>query len=77
MDRGTARRERHHQPCYAATHLGILPWLECRVPERGCTARLRCAIEQPWMFLSETLDCLVVVSEAEYYFEAYLSRRPT
>ncbi|MGW5461972.1 hypothetical protein [Streptomyces sp. NPDC003996] len=55
---------------YVRTHLGILPWLECEVPEHGWTARLREAIEEPWMCLSGTLDSLVIVTEAEYSYEA-------
>ncbi|MET8808051.1 hypothetical protein [Streptomyces sp. NPDC004546] len=58
---------------YVRSHLGILPWLECEVPEHGWTARLREAIEEPWMFLSGTLDSLVIVTEAEYSYEAYVS----
>ncbi|MER6027651.1 hypothetical protein [Streptomyces sp. NPDC001851] len=57
-----------------ASHLGILPWLECRLPARGWMARVREAIEEPWMFLSQTLDALVIVSESEYFYEAHLSR---
>ncbi|MCC5476274.1 hypothetical protein [Streptomyces barringtoniae] len=59
---------------YVRSHLGILPWLECEVPEHDWTARLRDAIEEPWMFLSGTLDSLVIVSEAEYCYEAHVSR---
>ncbi|AKJ09684.1 hypothetical protein ABB07_06510 [Streptomyces incarnatus] len=58
---------------YVRSHLGILPWLECEVPEHGWTARLRDAIEEPWMFLSGTRDSLVIVSEAEYCYEAHVS----
>ncbi|MEU8030597.1 hypothetical protein AB0C13_18430 [Streptomyces sp. NPDC049099] len=58
---------------YVRSHLGTLPWLEFEVPGQGWTARLREAIEDPWMFLSGTLDSLVIVSEAEYWYEAYVS----
>ncbi|MGY0018777.1 hypothetical protein [Streptomyces sp. cg35] len=60
---------------YVASNVSLLPWLECRVPPGGWTARVRAAVGEPWMFLSGTLDSLVVVSEAEYYFEAYARRR--
>jgi hypothetical protein len=52
------------------SHLAILPWLECEVPGHGWTARLREAIEEPRMFLSGTLGSLVIVTEAEYSYEA-------
>ncbi|MFJ4681980.1 hypothetical protein ACIQNG_07895 [Streptomyces sp. NPDC091377] len=70
---------------YVASHVGLRPWLECQVPATGWTARLRSAVEEPWMFLSGPpgsdpagpgpLDRLVIVAEAEYYFEAYTARR--
>ncbi|MGY1580076.1 hypothetical protein [Streptomyces sp. MN13] len=59
---------------YVATHLGIRPWLECHVLPHNRTARLREVIEEPWMFLSSSLDTLLIVSEAEYHYEAYVAR---
>ncbi|MFI0240883.1 hypothetical protein [Streptomyces sp. NPDC016845] len=58
---------------YVASHVPLRPWLECTAPATGWTARLRDAVEEPWMFLSESLDRLVIVSEAEYFYEAYVS----
>ncbi|MCD0484578.1 hypothetical protein LO771_19805 [Streptacidiphilus sp. ASG 303] len=62
---------------YVGSHLGILPWLECRLPAGGWMARIRQAIEEPWMFLTGSLDFLVVVAEAEYCHEAHIGHRPT
>ncbi|MFF4690616.1 hypothetical protein [Streptomyces sp. NPDC001307] len=59
---------------FVASHLKILPWLECRVPAHGWTARVREAIEEPWMFLSGALDAIVIVTESEYFYEAHLGR---
>ncbi|MET8828628.1 hypothetical protein ABZX40_11480 [Streptomyces sp. NPDC004610] len=68
-----------------ASHVGLRPWLECQVPATGWTARLRAAVEEPWMFLSGppgsgpaasgSLDRLVIVAEAEHHFEVYTARR--
>ncbi|MEV5725138.1 hypothetical protein AB0N50_04855 [Streptomyces pharetrae] len=58
---------------HLASHLGILPWLECRAPGRADLARVRGAIEEPWMFLSSSLDTLVV-TEGEYHYEAHVLR---
>ncbi|MFJ9035279.1 hypothetical protein ACIRF8_01600 [Streptomyces sp. NPDC102406] len=59
---------------YVASHVVLRPWLECDVPATGWAARLRDAIEDPWMFLAGPLDRLVVVTEAEYCFECHVSR---
>ncbi|GHH80968.1 hypothetical protein GCM10018793_37370 [Streptomyces sulfonofaciens] len=57
---------------YVASHLGIVPWLECRIPPQGWMATVREAIEEPWQFLSLSLDTMIIVTEAEYYFEAHV-----
>ncbi|MFF4653542.1 hypothetical protein [Streptomyces sp. NPDC001380] len=62
---------------YVGSHLGILPWLECRLPAGGWMARMREAVEEPWMFLAGSLDLLLVVAEAEYRREAHIGHRPT
>jgi hypothetical protein len=54
-----------------ASHVRPRPWLECRLPATGWAERVRGAVEEPWMFLSGSLDRLVIVTEAEYYFECY------
>ncbi|MFF9626453.1 hypothetical protein [Streptomyces griseosporeus] len=59
---------------YVATHQSIRPWLECRVPPHGWTPAVRAAVEEPWMFLSVSLDTLLIVSEAEHYYEVYVAR---
>lgn len=59
---------------FVASHLKILPWLECTVPAHGWTARVREAIDEPWMFLSGALDTLVIVAESEYFYEAHVGR---
>ncbi|MGJ5752225.1 hypothetical protein FB563_0304 [Streptomyces puniciscabiei] len=59
---------------FVASHLRILPWLECRVPAHGWMARVRGAVEEPWMFLSGSLGTIVVVTESEYFHEAHLGR---
>ncbi|MFD5708852.1 hypothetical protein ACFWHW_00410 [Streptomyces pharetrae] len=58
---------------HLASHLGIQPWLECRAPGRADLARVRGAIEEPWMFLSSSLDTLVV-TEGEYHYAAHVLR---
>jgi hypothetical protein len=61
---------------YVASHLSCLPWLECQAPASGWVSRVREAIEDPWMFLSESLDVVVAVLEAEYQYEVHVGRRP-
>jgi hypothetical protein len=56
---------------HVASHVRPRPWLECRLPATGWAERVRGAVEEPWMFLSGSLDRLVIVTEAEYYFECY------
>jgi hypothetical protein len=58
---------------YVATHQSIRPWLECDLPPDG-TGRVRETIEEPWMFLSGTQDGLLLVSESEYHYEAFVAR---
>ncbi|MGV9275134.1 hypothetical protein [Streptomyces griseosporeus] len=61
---------------HVRTYLSIHPWLAIDAPVLGWTARLRDAIEEPWMFLSGAFDTLLIVSEAEYFYEAYVCHRP-
>jgi hypothetical protein len=61
---------------YVASHVRGLPWLKCEVPEQGWVSQVRSALEDPWMFLSETLDVVVAVLEAEYRYELHVGRKP-
>ncbi|MDH6123660.1 hypothetical protein [Kitasatospora sp. GP82] len=61
---------------YVYSHLSGLPWLECQAPASGWVSRVRDAVEDPWMFLSGSLDVVVAVLEAEYRYEAHVGHRP-
>ncbi|MFE1952532.1 hypothetical protein ACFW9D_18965 [Streptomyces sp. NPDC059524] len=54
---------------HVASHVRPRPWLECRLPAMGWAQRVRGAVEEPWMFLSRSPGRLVIVTEAEYFFE--------
>ena len=60
--------------CYLASHIGLLPWAECRLSARWIP-QVREAVEQPWIFLSPRLDTVIAIAEAEYRYEAHAAPR--
>ena len=60
--------------CYLASHIGLLPWVECRPSDRWIP-QVREVVEQPWIFLSPHLDMVIAIAEAEYRYEAHAAPR--
>ncbi|MFC8132004.1 hypothetical protein [Streptomyces sp. NPDC057302] len=62
-----------HATAFLLTGLGLMPWIEFRMPRPGWFASIRRAKDPAWVFLRSDFGAVAAVSEQEYRYEFFVA----